>query len=239
MRPAQILQHLRLTYSHFKATTQSHNDPQAHKITAIPYYSQWESPALAEQILAKTIEAQADPQWRRSGAASADEYAEWSWNGCGMACLKMILANQGIQVPLVTLAKQCLSYGGYQKPLATSPGLFYKPFCQFVKKTYRLEAKAISALSIAQILHHTAQHHYVIASVNYEIRNPQSTPTKKGGHLVLITGYDKHKQLLYFHNPSGTKTSTQRHAEITFKNFEKFFANKGIVVYSKTKSGSN
>ena len=193
MRPALVLNHLRRAYSRIKATAQSHYDPQTIKITKIPYASQWESPALAEQILAKTIEAQADPQWRRSGAASADEYAMWSWNGCGMACLKMILADQGIQVPLVTLAKQCLAYGGYQEPLASSPGLFYKPFCQFVKKSYRLEAKAISALSLAEILHHTAQHHYVIASVNYEIRNPQSTPTKKGGHLVLITGYDKVK----------------------------------------------
>jgi hypothetical protein len=239
MRPAQVLHHLRLAYSNLKATAQSRHDPKALQSRTIPYYSQWESPALAEQILAKTLAAQADPQWRRSGATTADEYAEWSWNGCGMACLKMILADQGIQVPLVTLAKQCLSYGGYQKPLASSPGLFYKPFCQFVKTMYHLEAAAISALTTAQILHHIAQHHYVIASVNYEIRNPQSTPTKKGGHLVLITGYNKEKQSLSFHNPSGTKTSTQMHAEITFKDFEKFFAHKGIVVYSKTKGGSN
>lgn len=46
----------------------------------------------------------------------------------------------------------------------------------------------------------------------------------------LATGYDLDKKLLYINNPSGHKTETQDHAKVSFDDFEKFFAHKGIVI---------
>ncbi|MFZ1250289.1 MAG: hypothetical protein WAR37_02480 [Candidatus Microsaccharimonas sp.] len=55
-------------------------------------------------------------------------------------------------------------------------------------------------------------------------------PNKKGGHLVLVLGYDLDKRLLYLYNPSGFETYTQEYASISFKDFKKFFGGRGIVI---------
>lgn len=57
----------------------------------VPYYAQWESAALVPDIIGGTLSAADDPLWQRSGAASREEYAFWSWRLCGMACLRMAL----------------------------------------------------------------------------------------------------------------------------------------------------
>lgn len=78
----------------------------------VPYFSQWESRGLVKQIITGKIDGKDDPKWRESGAESREEYDEWSWNGCGMACLKMILASaQNKTIPLAALGKMSLRYG--------------------------------------------------------------------------------------------------------------------------------
>ncbi len=205
--------------------------PESFSHQDVPYYSQWESPELTSAILTGKILASADPLWQNSGAVTPAEYELWSWNACGMACLKMLLQHkQALKVPLVTLAKQCLSYGGYQEPLQDSPGLFYKPFCTFVAAEYQLQARPVTALTITEIINTIGQGGYVIASVNPAIRDPDSTPTSKGGHLILLFGYNKKTKTLYFHNPSGGTTKNQSNVALSNKQFKKFFAYKGIVI---------
>lgn len=197
----------------------------------VPYYSQWESPELTSAILSGKILASADPLWQNSGAVTPTEYELWSWNACGMACLKMLLEHkQALKVPLVTLAKQCLSYGGYQEPLLDSPGLFYKPFCTFVSTEYQLDAAPVAALTITEIINTISQSGYIIASVNPAIRDPNGIPTSQGGHLILVFGYNKKTKTLYFHNPSGGTTQNQSNVSLSYKLFKKFFAYKGIVI---------
>jgi|SRR5215213_9575541 len=75
----------------------------------VPYFSQWESPKLNKQILEKKISTDDDPRWEDSGALTKQEYNQWSWSGCGMACTKMILAKTSKVVPLVELGKNAPS----------------------------------------------------------------------------------------------------------------------------------
>lgn len=196
----------------------------------VPYFSQWESPELVEKIVTKKIEAKDDPRWRESGAKNTKEYAVWSWSCCGMTCLKMILAHkQHTVVPLVTLGKQCLSYGGYRMPVEKSPGLFYKPFVSFIKQEYGPNGRAVGALTLGEIKQTISRGGYAIVSVTSEIRFPSREPTRRGGHLVLIFGYDDEEGAVHLNNPSGFKGS-QKDVKIPYKQFMKFFDHKGVLI---------
>lgn len=200
----------------------------------VPYFSQWESPELNKAILDKEIDATTDPNWKKSGAKTKEEYAAWSWSGCGMACTKMMLAHvTGKEIPLVELGKKCAEYGGYIMPLETSQGLIYAPYVRFLDKEFGMTARTVSPLLQREIMHELSQGNYVIASVSFAIRDPASTPKRKGGHLVLMLGYDTEKQEFYFHNPSGDTPETQEYATVSFADFEKFFSGRGVVVYGK------
>lgn len=147
-----------------------------------------------------------------------------------MACLKMILAHaQQKEIPLVTLGKQCVEHGGYVMPLETSPGLFYKPFVKFISIEYGLHGKAMSALTLAEIKQAISDGGYAIVSVTPEIRFPLKDPAKRGGHLVLVFGYDDEKQIMHLNNPSGFKDS-QEDVVLPYKQFLKFFDHKGILI---------
>lgn len=198
----------------------------------VPYFSQWESRELNKQILERVIKTEDDPKWKLSGAKTKEEYAQWSWSACGMACTKMLLAHKtGKTVPIVELGKKCAEYGGYNYPLGQSNGLIYAPYVQFMKAEFGIESKIVAPLLVIEIVAELAKGNYVIASVSPDIREPHKTPKSRGGHLVLMLGYDLQKKELYLHNPSGTSKSTQGYAAVSFADFKKFFSGRGIVVY--------
>lgn len=197
----------------------------------VPYFCQWESRDLAKQLLEKKITTDDDPNWKKSGAKTKKEYHDWSWSGCGMACTKMILAYRtGKVVPLVDLGTKCAEYGGYTIPLESSVGLYYKPYIAYVDKELGWKAKIIQGITFQELMHELSKGNYVIAGVSPQIRYPDSKPKVKGGHLVLMVGYDKSKQEFYLHNPSGISKETQEYAAVTFNDFKKFFSGRGIVV---------
>jgi hypothetical protein len=215
-----------------KHTIISTNVPKRFVHENVPYFSQWESRELNGRILEKKINAADDPKWKLSGAKTKEEYVSWSWAACGITCLKMLLAKQtGVVHPIVTLGKKCVEYGGYALPLEKSNGLVYDPFVRFIKQEFHLDAKVISSMTQQEVINALAGGSFVIASVNPAIRHSEGdTPQRKGGHLILMLGYDLDKKEFYFHNPSGESRKNQEYAAISFKDFQKFFANRGIVI---------
>jgi hypothetical protein len=200
-------------------------------IVDVPYFAQWESPELVEMLANESMDAADDPLWKRSGAKNTDEYRSWSSSACGMACTKMILAHSAGKVfPIVELGKEALKHGCYDLPLEASVGLKYVPYIEFVKQKFGLIAAIVAPMVREDIFRALAKGEYVMLSVTAEIRHPDSTPKRHGGHLVLAVGYDLDKKIIYINNPSGYKKETQDHAEVSFDDFEKFFAHKGIVI---------
>lgn len=198
----------------------------------IPYFSQWESPTLVKDIIENKISAKDDPLWRESGAKTKEEYELWSWNSCGMACLKMLLSYKFKKdFPLVELGKKCQKYGGYVSKEGRLDGLFYKPFIEFIKKDFNLLSKVKSPMVLEDIINALDKNKLVIASVSNEIRNPRSEPYQRGGHLVLVVGYDFSRRLLYLHNPSGYWKESQEYASISFEDFNKFFSYRGFTIF--------
>lgn len=202
-------------------------------VNKIPYYSQWESKKLVDEIITRKILARDDPKWRNSGAKSSEEYEYWSWNICGMACLKMILAKKtGKEFKTVELAKRVEVYGGYKQNGEKIEGLFYDPFCKALEKEFQIKAKIFRFfLTTSRIKKEIRKGNYFMVSVSAGIRKPIQTPEHKGGHLVLVTGFDEDKETLFLHNPSGFFGESQENYEIPEKDFKKFFAGRGILVY--------
>jgi hypothetical protein len=199
----------------------------------IPYYSQWESPELVTDILQKKIKASEDPNWKNSGAETPEEYEFWSWNICGMACLKSILDfTFKEKLKTINLAKDCAEYGGYKIEGNRIEGLYYKPFCKYVGEKFNLKASFFGQdLTIPIVEKGLTENSFFILSVNKLIRNFRDRePAKKGGHLVLVTGIDPKSRYIYIHNPSGYSGISQIHYKVPYTEFLKFFAKRGIII---------
>jgi hypothetical protein len=196
-----------------------------------PYFSQWETASMTLSVLERGAPALlADPLWQQSGADTAEEYARWAVNICGMACLKMILATRGEHHRTIDLARGCTAFGGYvvNDEDQSIRGLIYAPFVTYVSEIFDLEAETITSLpttGIAGILENNA---FFIASVNSQIRWPDREPPSKGGHLVLVTAATA--KSIRFHNPSGHDEASQADVELPVAIFDRFFANRGVAV---------
>lgn len=198
---------------------------------AVPYFSQWETPSMTMPVVTQGASALlGDPLWPESGAETAEEYAHWASNICGMACLKMVLAARGEIHRTIDLARACTAFGGYVVNEAdrSIKGLIYAPFVTFVAQTFGLKAQTITNLLTSELPALLQSRTYFMASVNSHIRWPDQEPPSKGGHLVLVTAASS--QTVRFHNPSGHDRSSQANVALPVSNFDRFFANRGIAI---------
>ncbi len=199
---------------------------------SIPFAPQFISTPLIEDFLSGNRDVRSDRLWRKSGASTKDEYELWTRNGCGMACLQMILLyKKKLNIPLVTLGKICEKYGGYKKNGNTYDGLFYAPFCHFIKQEFDLSGAVAPLLSLRRIQYELSNNNIVIASVDPNIRDINNPSKTRGGHLVVITGYDLTKKTVSLHNPSGLYNKSQIHHSISESDFNRFFAHRGIIIH--------
>lgn len=208
----------------------------------IPYHSQFASKEDVQLYISGKKNVLDDPKWKTSGAKKREEYAIWAWNGCGMVCLQMILEYRlHKNIPFVELGKRCLAYGGYRINKRAQKendynnyydGLFYQPFIKFIKNEFHLTAYTNGQMIYQEIINELDRNKLVIASVSPNIRNPKSSPHARGGHLVLMVGYDMPKQCFYLHNPSEIYKASQEFTEISFTDFNTFFAHRGIVIHN-------
>ncbi|WP_407973193.1 C39 family peptidase (plasmid) [Burkholderia pyrrocinia] len=198
----------------------------------VPFYAQWESRLLVDKFLSRAMRPEDDPQWRQSGALSAEEYAKWSPNICGMACLKMILAYRfGIAAPLLHLVREAVAFGAYQPEQGDSGmRLMYRPFVELLRTRYKLNATVVEHTCVEAIEPLVRKDYLFMASVHPTIRHAgPMMPPAKGGHLVLVFDVD-HEDRWTFHNPSGRSVNTQEYVRLPRPIFDRFFANRGVLV---------
>jgi hypothetical protein len=197
--------------------------------SGIPYFSQWESPTLAPQFIARELPLQADPLWRNSGAASAEEYGEWANHICGMACLKMILAARtGTSHPTLELTRTAVEFGAYVVEDGTIRGMIYAPFVAMLRSRFGIDAEVVTGITAPDLARTVRPGALFIASVHPSIRWLKGPPPKTGGHLVLVTKATP--EGVVFHNPSGDTEQTQVDVAVTNAQFAEFFAGRGVLV---------
>jgi hypothetical protein len=152
---------------------------------------------------------------------------------CGMASTAMIISYylKNKEVKLLDLSRDALAHGVYRNESGIISSMQYNEFAKWISK-YDLQAEVYSRLSIRAIKLALANNKLPLISVNPNIRGfVTSLPDRKGGHLVVITGYDSIRRILILNNPSGfASLKTQRRHEITEKEFRKYYAGRGIFV---------
>ncbi len=198
----------------------------------VPYYSQWESRHLVHKFISREMNPKDDPLWRRSGAKSAEEYARWSPNICGLACLKMILEFRfGAGMPLLKLVDEAVQYGAYRPELGDAGmRLTYRPFVEMLKARFGMNATVLEDSRSEDIEPLLRRDHLFMASVHPSIRHAGTiSPPERGGHLVLVFDVD-HQGEWVFHNPSGLFGATQANVRMRRQTFDEFFANRGILI---------
>lgn len=202
----------------------------------VPYFSQWESRELTEDVIARgaAVALAEDPKWASSGAGTAEEYARWADNLCGMACLKMILAARtGRDLAMMELARQCTDHGGYTvSSTGEIKGLIYAPFVQFVRQQFGIESRVVTGIAATDVAGVLREAEFFVASVHHTIRWPEREPPMRGGHLVLVLEATAGE--IVFHNPSGHTVTAQEYARVPVATFDKFFAGRGIAIKAQT-----
>ncbi len=203
----------------------------------IPYFSQWESPSSAADILSRNKLLQDIEEWPASGAASQEEFIEWANHVCGMCCLKMALAaTTGEIVPILELTRRSLPYGAYVREGENIRGLIYAPFVEFLRQELQIAGQVRVEMTAADIAAELEKNQFFIASVHPGIRHPEIAPPRTGGHLVLVTAVEQ--ETLTFHNPSGHNEATQSNIKIAISQFAQFFAGRGVALMPRIIQGA-
>ncbi|MFF8769084.1 C39 family peptidase [Kitasatospora sp. NPDC015120] len=199
------------------------------KAHAVPYFSQYQTPALAAGIATGERTAADDPRWATSGADTREEYAWWAGRLCGVACLRMALAHWRIDPPQpVPLARDLVDAGAYTVDGDTVGGLFHEPFARHVTGRWQLAARPDSSLTRETVHREITGGALVILSVHQSIRTLDPAPPQRGGHLVLAHTADE--RTVTIHNPSGWPGVSQKNHRIEWRALDRFFAGRGIIL---------
>src|SRR5260370_40311145 len=162
---------------------------------------------------------------------------------CGVACLKMCLEALATlpQFPtMIELIRKGVDLGGYivhnEQGEFIDFGWYYQPLVR-LGEDYGLRGSVCKTLTIDEICSHLVAGSLVIASVSAEIgeRDSDTPITKRGGHLVLVHGFEWSQQgceALLLHNPSGRFLELQANAVVSFSRFSDAFAGRGFVIES-------
>ncbi|MEV3853125.1 C39 family peptidase [Streptomyces sp. NPDC050095] len=194
----------------------------------MPVITQYASADLVEAIAYAGHDPADDPAWRQTGAPTQAAYGRWCRHMCGIACLQMVLLHRDGEAPnLFQLLAGARHYRAYEKqPDGTVKGLIYAPFVQYVEDSHRMAATAHVQLGLDQLDALLDDGRMVMASVSKEIRRPEQTPERRGGHLVLVIGRTADGAIV-FRNPSGHRPET-RSASLPRARFAEFFAERGV-----------
>lgn len=201
-------------------------------MTEVPYFSQWESRTLIDRFLSRELRSEDDPLWRDSGAQSPEEYAQWCPHICGIACLKMLLAYRTERVfPLLELVRDAVAFGVYRPEIGDSgKRLLYRPFVSWLGERFQIQASVVEHTESSFLDARLREGNMLMASVHPGIRHHDLEPPARGGHLVLVLGVDGETGDWVFHNPSGFERKTQEYVSMPRTNFDRYFANRGILI---------
>ncbi|MFE6977144.1 C39 family peptidase [Streptomyces sp. NPDC057682] len=198
----------------------------------VPPLTQYASPDLIDAIAHHGHDPADDPAWANSGAPTQQEYARWAPHLCGLVCMQMALLHRDWETPtLWSLREGAARAGAYEVTDGRIKGLIYAPFVEYAALAYRMPAAVHPTLSMSALMELCETGRMVMASVSKDIRTPNLTPSRKGGHLVLVRGICDER--VYYNNPSG-HSAQARKAVLPLDTFERFFGGRGVSLDTRS-----
>lgn len=206
----------------------------------VPSFTQWESKEMIEDIIKEKIDCKKDPLWKKSGAKNLEEYEMYSWQCCGMACLKMILKSvyPKKNYSIINLAKDASNISVYTANNSKNirenlDGLMHSPFLKFIKK-FNLSGKRIISIRENYLAHLILKNYFPIASVHPIIRETFYKNNSRKGHLVLVIGFRLEKGNVsgfFINNPSGfLSNQSQKKCFVPLKKWKKCFSGDANIL---------
>jgi len=203
----------------------------------VPYQAQIASPELAEAIFVDGLDPIHDPRWSESGAQNPEEYSYWVERACGVACLKMCIdALGGPHRSLIEWARLGVQRGGYlirttEDGVAQEIGWIHKNLAGMaVEAGLHAVAKDASVEEICDLIREDS---LVIVSISYEAGDDRLPITKKGGHLMVVVGFEKDDEkilAMYVNNPSGRRPELQARARLSIDRFLQAYTGRIIII---------
>ncbi|PXW17510.1 hypothetical protein [Paraburkholderia caballeronis] len=195
----------------------------------VPYRSQWGSPEWVARIVADDADPCDDPDWRRSGFATGDDYRFWAKRLCGLACFESALDYWRIaHGPRAALLDGALDHGAYRmRDDGGVDGLIYRPFAEWVAAAFGIHVDVLTDEDIEATAARVGPDTLAIVSVSPEIRYPAHPNERQGGHLVLLHG--RGDGGVWFHNPSGV-APYQADAWLPYATVARFHARRGMAL---------
>ena len=141
-----------------------------------------------------------------------DKY--WDERACAIACLQMVLGlDAKKKYSTKKLIQEGLTFGGYD--IDRDYGWYHHSLVNLARK-HNLKAYPKKHVSLEEIKHYLSKGFYTSASLS----------SNKGGHLILIYGFESNR--FYYHDPYD-KNKKGVSQIISFKNFEKRFKNQIMI----------
>ncbi|MEI7604058.1 MAG: C39 family peptidase [bacterium] len=192
----------------------------------VPYTSQTGIPENND-ITSKEEWLEITSGLEESGADTLSDFHEFADSLCGVSCIKMILEffkkdNKKLFEVFYDLRNSHL------EDLKT--GLNYenihKYFDNFklITKIYR------TGFTLDEICFNISKGKLCVVSIK-PLNSIVNSKEEKGGHLVLITGYDLNKQIFYLNDPGGSfEKNEYKDRVISFEEFRKVYSYRGFSV---------
>ena len=155
------------------------------------------------------------------------EYQRWIPEICGICCLKMIGDTIGVtnELSLYELTMMAVANGTFiMSEHGTIQGAFHYPLAELAERL-GMRCRVMRPLDIDEITKALAQGMYAILSID----TARVDSSLRGGHLVLIYGYDEPTDSFLLHDCSSMMQPDGRGVRISMRALAGISNNKGLV----------
>ena len=157
--------------------------------------------------------------WMHAGFESRQDCIDWSSRACGIACVAMAAKYFRAEIQ----EKSELLHVGVKLQGYSSRGWVHVKLAELCEKI-GLRAVALEVEDLQTVQEFLESDRLFVASVAEKF----PVDGTRGGHLVLIKGYDEVRKELYFNDPSAWG---QAHEKVSIERFLFSFAKRGIAIW--------